>query len=108
MASLAPSEVLWVARGDFKKVIHHANASGVARLWRESPRQGYGSSAPVKVVRKWSWRCAPGFLLTAPPLTVLVEPGTWRLGIRAGICGQGGEDYDLTITSGLTTSCNTQ
>ena len=40
-------------------------------------------------------------------VTVLVEPGTWRLGIRAGICGQGGEDYDLTTTAGLATSCNT-
>lgn len=29
-----------------------------------------------------------GFLFAAPPLTVLTEPGTWRLGIRAGICRQ--------------------
>jgi len=36
----------------------------------------YGSFAPVKVVRSTDWRCAPGFLLAAPPLTVLAEPGT--------------------------------
>ena len=48
----------------------------------------YGSSAPVKVVRNRTTRCARVFLFAAPPLTVLAEPGLGWLGFRAGICAQ--------------------
>ena len=44
-------EVLGLKSANFKRVIHPRSASAGARLWRESPRQLYGSSAPVKVVR---------------------------------------------------------
>ncbi len=43
-------EVLWFASGIFEKVIHRQSPFGMTRLWRESPRRVYGSSAPVKVV----------------------------------------------------------
>jgi hypothetical protein len=56
--------------------------------WRESPFPLYGSAVPVKVVRTRDGRCAPGFLVAAPPLTVLAEPGSLPLGFRAGTCGQ--------------------
>ena len=52
-------EVLWFASGDYKKVVLHGSASTGARLSRETPRQLYGSSAPVKVVRNKDERCAP-------------------------------------------------
>ena len=45
--------------------------------WRESPFPLYGSAVPVKVVRTRDGRCAPGFLVAAPPLTVLAEPGSF-------------------------------
>ena len=60
----------------------------VTASWRESPCPWYGSSVPVKVVRSTNKRFAQGFLLAAPPLTVLAEPRDVRLGFRAGTCGQ--------------------
>ena len=43
--------------------------------------------------------------LCGSTVTVLAEPGTWRLGIRAGMCGQSGEGHVLAEASALGTSC---
>jgi hypothetical protein len=40
------------------------------------------------------------FVLAAPPLTVLAEPGDVRLGLRAGTCGQ-------TLKTSLASICMT-
>jgi hypothetical protein len=72
-----------------------------AVMWRESHCPLYGSSVPVKVVRIPDRRCAPGFLLAAPPLIVLAEPGDMRLGFRAGTCGQ-------SLKTSLASICMTQ
>jgi hypothetical protein len=37
------------------------------------------------------------FVLAAPPLTVLAEPGDLRLGFRAGTCGQRLNTFFATI-----------
>ena len=52
------------------------------------PCSGYGSPAPVKVVRKTNEALRAGFLYAAPPLTVLGEPRRGWLGFRAGASGR--------------------
>lgn len=84
----ASKEVLWFANGNLRKSFtvklqpQELTPARVASsiVWLDCACQGCPKAG--KALRA-------GGRFAAPPLTVLVEPGTWRLGSCAGISGRG-------------------
>jgi RNA polymerase sigma factor (sigma-70 family) len=88
MAALAETDrtVILLRFFENKSLREIGNALGTSEdewvnSWRESLRRFYGSAAPVKVVRPTDERCGQGFVLAAPPLRVLAEPGSLAIRI---------------------------